>query len=174
MFDEIRGLPVHPLAVHAAVVLVPLAALLAVLFVIAKTRAWARLPFPLVAVGAALAVYVSKLSGQNFRVALYVNGDHEVDERVAAHASAANLLFIMMLVFAALAVVAFVLERRTDPFEGPVAVVVSVLLVVGAGVVAFQTLRVGELGAKAVWNPTGDVRFTSSGGELMSDVTSRR
>ncbi len=34
MFDEINGLPTHALALHAAVVLVPLAAALGVLFAI--------------------------------------------------------------------------------------------------------------------------------------------
>ena len=43
---EFHGLPVHALAVHAAVVFVPLAALLAILFVVPRTRAWAALPMP--------------------------------------------------------------------------------------------------------------------------------
>ena len=56
MFHEIGGLPLHPLAVHAAVVSVPLAALLGILFAVPRTRAWSRIPFALVSIGAAGAV----------------------------------------------------------------------------------------------------------------------
>ena len=49
--QEFHGLPVHPLAVHAPVVLIPLALLLVVLFVIPRTRAWAAIPMVVVSVG---------------------------------------------------------------------------------------------------------------------------
>ena len=38
MFDEFNGLPLHPLAVHAVVALIPLSALLGVLFAVPRTR----------------------------------------------------------------------------------------------------------------------------------------
>ena len=44
MFDKIGDLPLHPLVVHAAVIGIPLAALLALLFAFPKTREWARWP----------------------------------------------------------------------------------------------------------------------------------
>ncbi|MBA2717478.1 MAG: hypothetical protein H0U51_10575, partial [Propionibacteriales bacterium] len=40
--------------------------------------------------------------------------------------------------------------------------VVSVLLVIAAAGVAFQTYRVGDVGARAVWNPTGEVDYGST------------
>ena len=57
--DTVNGLPLHPLTVHATVVLVPLLALLGVLFVIPRIREWARWPLGLVAVAAAASTYVS-------------------------------------------------------------------------------------------------------------------
>jgi hypothetical protein len=35
-------------------------------------------------------------------------------------------------------------------------VVLSALLVLGAGALAFQNYRVGDIGSEAVWNPTGE------------------
>ncbi|HEY7042644.1 MAG TPA: DUF2231 domain-containing protein, partial [Nocardioidaceae bacterium] len=74
MFDEVHGLPLHPLAVHAAVVSVPLAALLGILFAIPKTRAWSRWPLLLVSLGAVGAVYVAKQSGHELEHHLNLQG----------------------------------------------------------------------------------------------------
>ncbi|MEJ7706922.1 MAG: hypothetical protein WKF82_06310 [Nocardioidaceae bacterium] len=62
MFDEINGLPVHPLAVHAAVVMVPLA-LLGVRFVVPPLRERSRVPLAIVAPLAAVSAFVAKQSG---------------------------------------------------------------------------------------------------------------
>ncbi|MGI8613083.1 MAG: hypothetical protein ACR2KL_03925, partial [Nocardioidaceae bacterium] len=67
MFNTINGLPVHALAVHAVVVLVPLSALLGVLFVVPRLRSWSRLPLPLVALAAVVATFVARQSGQALR-----------------------------------------------------------------------------------------------------------
>ena len=52
MFDNLGNLPLHPLVVHAVVVGIPLAALLAFLFAFPKTRSWARWPLAITVVGA--------------------------------------------------------------------------------------------------------------------------
>lgn len=160
MFGQFHGLPVHALAVHAAVVSVPLAALMAVLFVVPRTRQWARWPLLLVSLGAAASVFVAKESGEHLREVLGLFGNSNPAARlIARHEKAANVLFIMILVFAVLAIVAFVLSRNPTAFEGPIAIGVCVVLLVGAGAVAYQTYKTGELGAKAVWNPTGKANF---------------
>jgi len=56
--DTLNGLPLHPLAVHAPVVLIPLAALLGVTFAVPALRAWSRWPLALVSLGAAVAAFV--------------------------------------------------------------------------------------------------------------------
>ena len=52
MFDQIGNMPLHPLVLHAVVVGIPLSVLLAFLFVLPRTRAWARRAFGLTVVGA--------------------------------------------------------------------------------------------------------------------------
>ena len=52
MFDNLGNLPLHPLVVHAVVIGIPLAALLAFLFAFPKTRSWARWPLAITVIGA--------------------------------------------------------------------------------------------------------------------------
>lgn len=158
MFNEFNDLPLHPLAIHAAVVLIPLAALLGMLFAVPLTRAWARLPLALVSVAAAGATYVSKESGERFEDVLQLGG--EPAALIATHEERANVLFILVLVFAVLAVAAYVVARATS--SAAVVNGLAVLLVVGAVAIAVQTYRVGEIGSRAVWNPTGDADFSGS------------
>lgn len=159
MFNQINGLPLHPLALHAAVVLVPLAALLGILFAIPRTRSWSRVPLLIVSVAAVGAVFVAKQSGQALQKVLQL--PHQTEQLVHQHAHQANLLFLGTIGYAGLAVLAFLVTRRTAP-TGTLVTVAAVLLVLGALGVAFQTYRVGELGARAVWNPTGQMNYGST------------
>src|SRR5262245_58538616 len=154
MFSEINGLPVHPLVVHAAVVLVPLAALLGVLFAIPRTRAWSRLPLLLVSLAALVSVYVARQSGFKLQQALIREGSAGgvAGQLIGTHRMRASYLFYFMIGFAILAVVAYVVTRSAKANQTLV-LVISVLLVIGSGLLAFQVYRVGEIGARAVWNP---------------------
>lgn len=163
MFSQIHGLPVHPLAVHAAVVFVPLASLLGVLFAIPRTRTWARLPLLLVSLAALGALFVARQSGlaldkhlgfTDFRGAL-----------IAEHKHRANWLIIFMIGFAVVAIAAYVFTRTANPNQ-MISNVLAVVLVVGAALVAFQTYRVGDLGSKILWNPDGSQDFSDSAGIL--------
>ena len=51
MFDEIGDMPLHPLVIHAPVIGIPLAFLLALLFAFPRTRDWARWPLALTVLG---------------------------------------------------------------------------------------------------------------------------
>lgn len=160
MFNEINGLPLHPLAVHATVLLIPLAGLIGVLFAIPRTRAWSRLPLLFVSLSAVASTYVSKQSGEKFEESKGLGLGGPSAALVDQHAELADLLFIIVLIFAAVVVVTFVLTRG----EVSRALVngLSVLLVIGAIALAFQTYRVGEIGARAVWNPAGNLDYGSS------------
>ena len=70
MFDNLGNLPLHPLVVHAVVIGVPLAALLAFLFAFPKTRSWARWPLAITVIGATGATYVARQSGLALEAAL--------------------------------------------------------------------------------------------------------
>jgi len=165
MFSEFHDLPVHALAVHGAVVLVPLSALFAVLFAVPRTRKWAEWAFPLFTIGAMIAVFVSKQSGQKLFVHIGVT-EGPLYDAIKKHESAANRLYYLMIVFTVLAIIAFALSRSGKLESGPLPIIVSIVLVLAAAAVAYQTYRVGELGAKAVWNPDGSVDFNSSAPQL--------
>ena len=161
MFGQFHHLPVHALAVHGAVVAVPLAALMGVLFAIPKTRAWARVPLVVVSVGAVVAVYVARESGKHLEKVLQANFSPKVQSIINQHYAAANKLFYFIIGFAIVAIVAFVLSRDPAKFNGVVAIATSVILILGAGLVAYQTYKVGELGSKAVWNPEQTIDYGS-------------
>lgn len=178
--DTVNGLPLHPLSVHATVVLVPLAALLGIVFAIPRLREWARWPLALVALGAAAATFVSVQTGESFQEALGLGG--AVAALVERHEELGKQLMFLVLAYAVVAVAAAGLVRsgarlparsrsagdpRADDDAdqrsggGALAAVFSVLLVVGAVAVGVQTYRVGEAGSEAVWNPTGDIDYST-------------
>jgi hypothetical protein len=148
MFDEFNGLPLHPLAVHLAVVLVPLSGLFGILFVIPRTRDWARWPFVIAAVGSVPAVYVAKQSGESLKEARNLGG--EIGRLVAEHEDRANLLFILVIAWAVVAVLAF-LGARARGTSKALSQLLSLLVIVGAVAVSYQTYRVGDIGSRAVW-----------------------
>lgn len=151
---EINGIPAHPLVVHAAVVLVPLAALAAIALVVPRWRAAARWPALVLAVLAALAVQAAVLTGENLEE---TRGPRS--PLIHDHSEWAERLLILWYVTAVLVVVAFLVlphvRRATgDVRPGRVAVlekplvVVLPLLAVAAIVLVVLT---GDLGAQSVW-----------------------
>lgn len=175
MFSQIQDLPLHPLAVHAAVILVPLATLMAILFVIPRTRSWAALPMAAGSVAALVAVFVARQSGISLKQTLQKLGGGQqwsngpVGKAVAIHQGRANVLMVMMIFFAVIAVAVYFLWRRPDRFTGTLQYVACAVLVVGAVAVGFQTYRVGDAGSRALWNPDGNLDYGSA-----STVTSAR
>ncbi|MFI7588369.1 DUF2231 domain-containing protein [Spongisporangium articulatum] len=157
MFDTIAGLPVHILVVHAAVVLVPLMALVTLAFTVRpKWRpglVWAVL-------GDALCVVVSlvaKESGEHFEHRLGLQGTKAVEE----HAEYGDKLFVFAVALLVAAVVAWVLVARR-PAPGTGAVAAAVLIVVVAGVAATTwTVLTGDSGSRAVWEDV--VKNTNTG-----------
>jgi hypothetical protein len=160
--DEFNGLPLHPLAVHAAIALVPLAGLLGVLFAVPRTRAWARWPLALVALAAVAATYVARASGEALQEVgglgtLGIGGP--AADLVAEHEEASTVLFVLVIGYAVVAVGALLLTRTS--VLGTPAHAVSALLVVGALLLSYWIYRVGDLGAQAVWDPAGTVDYGS-------------
>jgi hypothetical protein len=166
MFDEFNGLPLHALVIHGTVVLVPLSALLGVLFVIPKTQRWARIPFLLVAVGAVPLVWVSKQSGEALKEnfietrGLAEPANAEWLGQIETHQERADLLFWIVLAYAVVAVVAFFVASSRNTSKA-LYQAMCVLVVVGAVAITVQVVRVGDAGSRAVWNPTGDNDYSS-------------
>ncbi|MCW3843102.1 hypothetical protein ONA70_23665 [Micromonospora yasonensis] len=157
MPDNINGLPVHPLVVHAVVVLLPLAALGVVALAVRPSwRGRFGLLVVLIAALAAAAVPLATSSGES------------LERRVGdpgRHAELGDTLLWFALPLLAAAVALYWLHRRSAAWpetaeprgaagQGPVGVVVAVLAVIVAVANVVQVYRIGDSGAKAVWGDT--------------------
>lgn len=148
MFDLVNGLPVHPLVVHAVVVLLPLAVLGTI--AIAAKPAW-RATYGWLVVGiaavATVLVPVATSSGEALEERVGDPGEHaELGDQLIWFAIAL-LLFSFLMVY---------LDHRKaagKPAVGPSALptVVTVLAVVAALATTVQVYRVGDSGARAAW-----------------------
>lgn len=171
MFSSVGDLPLHPLVLHAAVLGLPVTLLLAILFAVPRTRGWARWPLAVAGVGSLVAVFVAQQSGEALQRVLLQNQSlgGEAAVLVARHSELAGQLLAMTAGLAVLAVASAVLvdrvggtpERRGS--RGRDVVLLALLLVVAA-LAAFWVYRVGDLGATAVWNPSGTQDYSSTGG----------
>lgn len=145
MFDTITNLPWHPLVVHAAIVLLPLAALGAVL-VAAKAR-WNRLHGFLVVAAAFLAAgssFVAKESGEALASRVGLPADHS---RWGTYVVvSAGLLFLST---AAL----WWLDRTHVDARPTYAKVLAVVQILLAAVAFTFVVLAGHSGAQAVWGP---------------------
>lgn len=148
MFDTITGLPVHPLVVHAVIVLVPLTALGAIA-VAAKAR-WNRRYGWLVLVGAVVATgssIVAKESGEALASRVGLPEDHAQIAQLMPLFSG-----LMLITVAAL----WWYDRGGDDRRTTIRTVLAVLTVVTALLALFWAVRAGHSGATAVWKPIVD------------------
>lgn len=145
LFDTIAGLPVHPLVVHAVVVVLPMAALaLVVLYFVPRWRqpyGWLTMAGLVLGTGAAV---MAKESGEALAIRL---------GRPVAHAQLASILVPVALALLVVAAVWFWLQRRAakaDSKSLASTVVGAIAAVLAVGVVGL-TVLVGHSGATAVW-----------------------
>ena len=153
---EVNGLPLHPLVVHAVVVLVPLGALSAIVFAVMPRWRWLlRWPTLALALGAVVVTRVAVMSGRSLQSDRHFSGP-----LVDRHVMWGHRLEYAVWVFAVVAVVAcWVLPYvvpfadrpdRTSPMAS-LATAVTVLLPVAAAVVLVVAVITGDAGAQAVW-----------------------
>ncbi len=157
MFDYIGNMPLHPLVLHAVVVGVPLTMLLALLFALPRFRNWARWPMLLACVGSLVVTFVAKQSGESLVRQLKLDFSSPAGALIQVHAKLADQLFLIMIGVAVLGVAnAFFVRRPTDGAQrsGAVSVILPLLLVLAAVAATVWVIRVGDLGSRAVWNPT--------------------
>jgi uncharacterized membrane protein len=149
MPETVGGIPIHPLVVHAVVVLIPLAALGVI--AIAIVPRWRARFGVLVAVAAVIAmalVPVATQSGENLEEAV---GESDLLER---HAELGDTMLVGAVPLAVVAVVLWWIGRRSEQGH-PVPRWLSVLIAVVGVAVALgalvQIVLIGHSGAKAVW-----------------------
>ena len=139
---DINGLPLHPLVVHAAVVLIPLTGVLALLMVLVPRFSYRFGPLVLV-LGwlAAGSAWLGKETGEILR--------QKVEDVSSAHVEAGDLLPMFAGVQAVLVTLLWLADRRGG--RGVLGIMVALftlLVVVAAG---YWTYRTGETGAQNVW-----------------------
>jgi hypothetical protein len=157
MFERFGDLPLHVLVIHVTVLVLPVGALTAIVFALVPKWRWLlRWPTLLLGLGSLVCAFVAKKSGEAFVAAV-----PQLEPLVKVHRERGNLLFWFCLVFAVVAVAAFLLlsgpaalasgrgskETKSRPLE----ILVSAAVVVIGVVVIYQTIRTGDAGAKAVW-----------------------
>jgi uncharacterized membrane protein len=140
---NIFGLPLHPLVVHAAVVLIPLAGLGA-LIVVGSSRArerfgWLTVAFAVAAAGAAV---TARLSGE--ALAQSLGG---IAPLIATHRQWGELAPWPAVALAIILPAGLLIRSRSKP-AWVAAAVLSVLAAVAALILVALT---GEAGARAVW-----------------------
>lgn len=159
MPETILGLPLHPLVVHATVVLVPLTALLVVLTAVSpRIRAWAG-PLPLV--GAAISTGLAPLStstGENLEHSL----PHS--DAIEKHAELGEMLIWFVLAMLVVAAATWFVHRRGEVGKG-LATALMVLGVLAGAATTVQVALIGHSGATAVWDGVGQ----SSAGQSDDD-----
>ena len=154
MFDQVNGLPVHALVLHAAVVSVPLLALGAIVYaLVGRWRAkigWAVL---LLTVIAPISALITVLSGHKLHERLLDQGlKGRGAEIINDHMGFGTRTFWFSL---ALGVVTLVLVLATQRRPGSLPRVadlgLAVVTVALAAVTGYYVFRTGDSGATSVW-----------------------
>lgn len=151
MLDTVFGLPVHSLVVHAAVVLLPLAALGALImgFSARFSRRFGPLVVAVAAAGV-VAAFISRASGE------------ELAERVGnpeVHAQVGNLLPFIALGMLVVLLALWLLDRGLPgarPQRSLGIQVLGIIVIAAALITAGWTVRTGHTGAEAVWQAIVD------------------
>ncbi|CAN5428959.1 hypothetical protein BH10ACT10_BH10ACT10_27760 [soil metagenome] len=161
MPDNVFGLPVHPLIVHATVVIVPTAALAVILYALwPKFRDWSGWGPLALSVAALVLTPLSTSSGESLERRLPHSDDIE------KHSQLAGLLIWWVIPLAVLAAVTFWWHRKdTSRRPGAVKAVLMVLPVLVAAGTLVQVVLIGHSGATASWGDTPAASSQSSGGD---------
>lgn len=152
----VAGLPLHPLVIHAVVVLLPLAAIGTLAVAVRPAlRSTLGIPVLLVALAGAVAVPLATASGQQLQASMGGGGP-----LVAEHAARAAALLPVAALFVVLLAAAVLVERGTRVGSGagsrPDRSRVATGLAVAAAVAGVATTAlvvwIGHAGASAVWS----------------------
>lgn len=152
MPNDFYGLPLHPLIVHATVVMIPLAVVTVILAATwPRFRAWAGpLPAGLSLVGLVL-VPLSTSTGETL--------EKHVEETalLEKHTDMAEGLLPWMIGVFVLATAGYLIHRQATKGQSlsqALTVAVAVLAVVASVGAAVQVARIGHSGAKSAWDDT--------------------
>ncbi|WP_214416820.1 DUF2231 domain-containing protein [Sphaerisporangium fuscum] len=149
MFDQIFGLPAHPLIIHAAVMFIPLLAAGSVVYgLVPRVRpsiAWAVV---LLGIAAPITAFVAKESGEALEHGRFAGAGGALHERIEEHSSYANPLVLSTLGLAVSSLLLVYASRRLGKTTTAILTVTTVVLALAAG---FFVIRAGHTGATAAW-----------------------
>lgn len=155
--DTFNGLPLHPLVVHAAVILTPVAALLAIALLRPSWRMRLRWPAAVALMVAWLLVWLARASGEALATAIRPQTrGNSTGAAIHLHEGFADRLNIVLFVLLAVVVLFAWLLPKLAPSAGTIGAIVIALLAV---LVIVLTVQTGEQGARAVWNPEGSQNY---------------
>lgn len=156
------GLPFHPLILHVPVVLIPVTVIAAI--VLALRADWLErygIALAVVSIVTMSSIFLTMHAGSALEQELHLQG--RAAQLIHEHSHAANILAVLYVLFTACLILAFAAARISggrptglglaDTVLGPRAMfgALRVLLLVLAVAGGFFVFRVGDLGAKAVW-----------------------
>ena len=153
--NTLFGLPAHPLIVHAAVVLLPIAAigLIVVALVPKARRHYAPLVF-VVALAATIAVGLAQQSGESLEG--NVTRTELVDEHTSQGETVLPWASALTIVSALVAAEPYVRGRLDKvPPKAIAGVLIGASLIVGIGA-TWTVVEVGHSGATSVWHDAAD------------------
>jgi hypothetical protein len=169
MPESVFGLPTHPLVVHAAVVLVPLAAI--ALIAVGWNAAWRRryyLPVMLISLAGAAGSFLAQQTGGPLKRAL-----RDAGKRVGNHPQQGQTAFIFALLLAGVCIALYIHEEYGDWIRARLGIgdryrlpidehIVLYAIAVPVAAVAIATMMLaGHSGATLVWKTAGIVTPTA-------------
>ncbi|MEV7971263.1 hypothetical protein AB0O34_35510 [Sphaerisporangium sp. NPDC088356] len=150
MFDEILGLPAHPLIIHTAVIFIPLLALGSVVYgLVPRVRPSLSWAVVLLAIAAPATAFAAKESGEAFKEGRFGGGlEGTLGQRINDHESYANPLLLSVI---GLGVASLLLVYSSLKLGKVTTGVLSAVTVALALVAGYYVLMAGHTGATAVW-----------------------
>ena len=154
MFDQINGLPVHALVLHAAVVFVPLLAAGAIAYaLVPRLRPRIGWAVVLLAIVAPVTAVVTRLSGEELLERLQAQGlKGRGAEILADHMDYGNLTAYVSVALGVVSLImVFLTGRKTSSLPKIADIALAVVMVVLAGAAGYLVFKTGDSGATAVW-----------------------
>jgi len=159
VFDFIFGLPMHALVIHAVVVLVPLAALLAIAFaVLPLWRPVLRWPTAAGALFSGVVAWAAAESGQALLSRVSLARPRTDFALVQTHVDRGYMVRIVATVFMVLVLAAVYILKppgQDAPRRRPLEVLVSILVVLASAALLTTVVLAGHAGSAAVWSDVG-------------------
>jgi uncharacterized membrane protein YqjE len=155
VFDQINGMPVHALVIHAAVVFVPLLALVAIVYaVVPRWRAKVGWAAALLAIAGPAAAWVATQSGDELRGRMVADGMSgpplaKIDDHMGF--GTLTLYFSLGLGVVTLIMVFLTLRRSERRLPRAAELGLAVIMVALAAISGYYVFRTGDSGAQAVW-----------------------